>query len=180
MQHLGKWAAGIIGGVLAIAVLFYAANATSAGTYNSALFVFVVLLVFVFAQIKRGFDQAYQARHYGDDSEPERTGGSSAGTGSASAGGATAGAAQASGAGAKQAGGQGTAQSGSGKSGSGKSGSGKSGAGTSGSDMSGASKPGGGRSGSGPAKSASAGSAAKTGLSQSTPSGPTNGTGAKH
>jgi hypothetical protein len=165
MQHLGKWAAGIVGGVLAIAVLFYAANATSAGTYNSALFVFVVLLVFVFAQIKRGFDQAYQARHYGDDSEPEQTGGSRAGTGSASAGGAGAGAAQASGAGAKQAGGQSTAQSGSGKSGSGKSG---------------ASKPGGGRSGSGTAKTASAGSAAKTGLSQSTPSGPTNGTGAKH
>ena len=160
MQHLGKWAAGIVGGVLAIAVLFYAANATSAGTYNSALFVFVVLLVFVFAQIKRGFDQAYQARHYGDDSDPEQTGGSRAGTGSASAGGATAGAAQASGAGAKQAGGQSTAQSGSGKSG--------------------ASKPGGGRSGSGTAKSASAGSAAKTGLSQSTPTGPTNGTGAKH
>jgi hypothetical protein len=175
MQHLGKWAAGIVGGVLAIAVLFYAANATSAGTYNSALFVFVVLLVFVFAQIKRGFDQADQARHYGDDSDPEQTGDSRAGIGSASADGAATGPAQASGAGAKQAGGHTTARSGSGKSGSGKNGSGKSG-----SDQNGASKPGGGRSGSGTAKSASAGSAAKTGLSQSTPSGPTNGTGAKH
>lgn len=170
MQHLGKWAAGIVGGVLAIAVLFYAANATSAGTYNSALFVFVVLLVFVFAQIKRGFDQAYQARHYGDDSDPQQTGGSSAGTSSATAGGASAGAAQASGASAKQAGGQSAGQGGSGKSGSGTSGSGKNGAG----------KSSGGRSGGGTAKSASAGSAAKTGLSQSTPSGPTNGTGAKH
>ncbi len=160
MQHLGKWAAGVIGGVLAIAVLFYAANATSAGTYNSALFVFVVLLVFVFAQIKRGFDQAYQARHDGDDSKPQEAGGSSAGTSGATAGGASAGAAQAAGASAKQASGQNTAQSGSGKSGAG--------------------KPSGGRSASGTAKSASAGSAAKTGLSQSTPGGPTNGTGAKH
>jgi hypothetical protein len=160
MQHLGKWAAGIVGGVLAIAVLFYAANATSAGTYNSALFVFVVLLVFVFAQIKRGFDQAYQARHYGDESDPQQTGGSSAGTSSATTGGASAGAAQASGASAKQAGGQSAGQGGSGKNGAGKSS--------------------GGRSGGGTAKSASAGSAAKTGLSQSTPSGPTNGTGAKH
>ena len=150
MQHLGKWAAGIIGGVLAIAVLFYAANATSAGTYNSALFVFVVLLVFVFAQIKRGFDQAYKARHYGDDSGADEAGGSGAKAGRASAG-----TAQASGASAKQASGQSTAKSGAGK-------------------------PSGGRSASGTAKGAAAGGAAKHGLSESAPSGPTNGTGAKH
>ncbi|MDZ7713016.1 MAG: hypothetical protein U5L06_07820 [Rhodovibrio sp.] len=155
MQHLGKWAAGIIGGVLAIAVLFYAANATSAGTYNSALFVFVVLLVFVFAQIKRGFDQAYKARHDGDDSGADEAGGSGAEAGRASAG-----TAQASGASAKQAGGQSTAKSGATKSG--------------------AAKASGGRSASGTAKSAAAGGAAKHGLSESAPSGPTNGTGAKH
>jgi hypothetical protein len=167
MQHLGKWAAGIVGGVLAIAVLFYAANATSAGTYNSALFVFVVLLVFVFAQIKRGFDQAYQARHDADDGGAEPAGGGAKASG-AQAGGKASGTAKAtasSGASAKKSGGQSTGKSASGQNASGKN------AGA---------KQSGGRSGSGGAKSASAGNAAKTGLSESAPSGPTNGTGAKH
>ncbi|MBK1696731.1 hypothetical protein [Rhodovibrio salinarum] len=79
MQYLGKWAAGIIGGVLALGTLFYAANATSAGTYNSALFLFVVLIIFVFLQIKSGFDQAYKARH--DTADTTHQGGAGGGRG---------------------------------------------------------------------------------------------------
>jgi hypothetical protein len=101
MQHLGKWVAGTLGGVLAIAVLFYAANAKSAGTYNSALLIFVVLLVFVFAQIKRGFDQEDRKRKSDEaPDDPDKAaaaGGAGAGkSGAAKTAGSTSGSAQAS------------------------------------------------------------------------------------
>lgn len=153
MQHLGQWAAGIVGGVLALAVLFYAANATSAGTYNSALFLFVILVLFVFAQIKRGFDQAYKARHYGEAAGGGATGGGSgAGKsgGKAQTAGQNAAASGSQSAKTQNANGQGA----------------KNGAAPQSDD-------------SASSAAATAGTAAKTGLSETTPSGPTNGTGAK-
>ena len=161
MQHLGKWAAGIVGGVLALAVLFYAANATSAGTYNSALFLFVILLAFVFAQIKRGFDQADRDRHTGtdtpDDDRASPAGGDAGPNAPASSGAATAGSAGAA-----------TAASAGVETGRNETGRSETG-GETGQRRTGTAAPG-----------APAGSPGKLGLSESAPSGPTNGTGAKH
>ncbi len=159
MQHLGKWAAGIVGGVLALGVLFYAANATSAGTYNSALFLFVILIVFVFAQIKRGFDQADRARADDGNTGPaagDGDSGKSSGVRKGSGQTAATGRASATGAGSTS-----TAP--------------KNGGATNG-----GANQGGRESPAGPAQSAAASGAAKSGLSESAPSGPTNGTGAKH
>ena len=63
MGHWRKVVAGVVGGLLALAALAYTANATSSGTYYGGLLIFVIGVLFVFLQIKRGFDQADAARH---------------------------------------------------------------------------------------------------------------------
>jgi hypothetical protein len=164
MQHLGKWVAGTLGGVLAIAVLFYAANAKSAGTYNSALLIFVVLLVFVFAQIKRGFDQEDRKRKSDEaPDDPDKAAAASTATGPKAAGGAGAGKSGA----AKTAGStSGGAQAGASKATSSKSSGSKAAAAKSGAAQSGA---------------AQSGAAQSGGTTQArSPAGPTNGSSAKH
>lgn len=58
MGDMGKWVAGALGGVVALIGLFFAANASDDGVYYAGLVIFLVGVIFVFYQLKRGLDAA--------------------------------------------------------------------------------------------------------------------------
>jgi len=57
MGNIGRWIGGAIGGAIGLFGLFFAANATDAGPYYAGLVIFLVGVIFIFYQLKRGLDQ---------------------------------------------------------------------------------------------------------------------------
>lgn len=55
---MDKWVAGALGGVIALIGLFFAASASDDGVYYAGLVIFLVGVIFVFYQLKRGLDAA--------------------------------------------------------------------------------------------------------------------------
>lgn len=56
MGNIGKVVAGVLGGLIALVGLFFAASAADNGVYYGGLVIFIVGVAFVFYQLKRGLD----------------------------------------------------------------------------------------------------------------------------
>lgn len=57
MGNVGKVVAGVLGGLIALVGLFFAASAADNGVYYGGLVIFIVGVAFVFYQLKRGLDE---------------------------------------------------------------------------------------------------------------------------
>jgi hypothetical protein len=69
MQGSMKWIASGLVGVLGIFGLFLAANAEDRGIYTFGLGLAAFAIIYVFAQMKQGFDASDHARSSGLDAE---------------------------------------------------------------------------------------------------------------
>lgn len=85
MGDMGKWVAGALGGVVALIGLFFAANASDDGVYYAGLVIFLVGVIFVFYQLKRGLDAA-EAEGWGAGAVKAAAGGGASKTAAGKAG----------------------------------------------------------------------------------------------
>jgi hypothetical protein len=58
MDHIGRWVANSIVGVIGLLGLFVASRATDNTFYAMGLIVFVLAVAFIFYSIRRAFDEA--------------------------------------------------------------------------------------------------------------------------
>jgi hypothetical protein len=58
MDHIGRWVANVIVGVIGLLGLFVASRATDNTFYAMGLIVFVLAVAFIFYSIRRAFDEA--------------------------------------------------------------------------------------------------------------------------
>lgn len=65
MGAVGKTILSGAVGVLGLIALYFAANATDSGVYYGGLLIFVVAVIFIFYQLKRGLDEAEGKRDEG-------------------------------------------------------------------------------------------------------------------
>ena len=58
MDHIGRWVANVIVGVIGLLGLYVASRATDNTFYAMGLIVFVLAVAFIFYSIRRAFDKA--------------------------------------------------------------------------------------------------------------------------
>jgi hypothetical protein len=58
MDHIGRWVANVIVGVIGLLGLYVASRATDNTFYAMGLIVFVLAVAFIFYSIRRAFDEA--------------------------------------------------------------------------------------------------------------------------
>jgi hypothetical protein len=58
MDHIGRWVANVIVGVIGLLGLYVASRATDDTFYAMGLIVFVLAVAFIFYSIRRAFDEA--------------------------------------------------------------------------------------------------------------------------